>query len=395
MVSVSSWDLFQAQAEWEMSVNEYHLRRTRYVRRCRCLSLRYGGHRSRLRREDGPVSSSSLASVFDDQILVGDIKMISQVSNVRGALAIAREWITIGTVIAVAAYFDTWWLYLPAIFVIAARQHALGIIMHDATHYRLFTSRTANDRVSDLFCAFPIGLSTLGYREDHLAHHWATNTPCDPYFNLITAHAAWQWPKTNMEAARHLLAEVSGLNTLRNIKMSRPWTAYGQWRLHRREPAAAPRCRFDLLATGLFWLTIGAMLSMVGGWRLFGLLWIVPGLTFYQLFVRLRWMSEHPYRLATGQGYETQQVRGSFLERFCIAPLNVNYHLTHHLFPATPFYRLPQVHRRLLDNPDYREQANVYDSYLGRVDSIWANVVMPTRTDIEADDEHFDGKSTE
>lgn len=45
-------------------------------------------------------------------------------------------------VIALVAYFDVWWLYPPAIFIIAARQHALGIIMHDATHYRLFTSRT-------------------------------------------------------------------------------------------------------------------------------------------------------------------------------------------------------------------------------------------------------------
>lgn len=323
------------------------------------------------------MAASSLASVLDDPTLVGDVKAISKVSNARAAWAIAQEWLTIGTAIAFAMYFNAWWSYLPAIVIIGARQHALGILMHDATHFRLFTSRAANDGVSDWLCAFPIGLSTLGYRENHLDHHRATNTPDDPYYNLMVNDATWQWPKTFRQAARHLTAELTGMNTIRNLRMSHPWTALGQWMLHRHEPVLGNRCRYDLVATGAFWLIVAVVLTLVGGWKPFLLLWILPALTFYQLFVQLRWMSEHPYRLSTADGYETRQVKASPLERFCIAPLNINYHIVHHLFPGTPFYRLPQVHKRLMQSPLYREQADIFENYLGPKDSIWAELVMP------------------
>jgi fatty acid desaturase len=321
------------------------------------------------------MASSQLASIYDDTALVADVKSLSRLSDTRAVLAIVEVWLTIAATIGAAVYFDAWWSYLPAILIVASRQHALGIVMHDATHYRLFSSRRANDLISDWFCAFPTGLSTLGYREDHLAHHLATNTAGDPYYVLMNNNTVWQWPKTKLASLRHLLAESCGWNTLRNMKMSHPWTALGQYLLHRNEPAPAARVRFDLISTGLFWCLVAAVLTLVGGWWYFGLLWILPGLTFYQLFVQLRWMSEHPYRAATGDGYDTHQVRGSALERFCISPLNINFHITHHLFPATPFYRLPQVHRRLLQNAVYREQANFFATYLGSADSIWADVV--------------------
>jgi len=325
------------------------------------------------------MAPSRLASLYDDGPLVADVKSLSQLSDFRAALAIAEVWLVIAATIGAAVYFDAWWSFLPAILIVAGRQQALGVIMHDATHYRLFSSRRANDLISDWCCAFPTGLSTLGYREDHLEHHLATNTAGDPYYVLMNEITAWQWPKTKPAAFRHLLAETFGWNTLRNMKMSHPWTAWGQYLLHRNQPGQAARVRFDLISTGVFWCLVAAALALAGGWWYFAVLWIVPGLTVYQLFVRLRWMSEHPYREATGDGYETHQVRGSLLERFFISPLNVNYHITHHLFPATPFYRLPQVHRRLLESSVYRDQANFFSTYFGSADSIWADVVMNRR----------------
>jgi fatty acid desaturase len=282
----------------------------------------------------------------------------------------------IAATIAAAVYFDAWWCYLPAIVIIAGRQHALGIVMHDGTHYRLFHSRRVNDLVSDWFCAFPTGLSTLGYREDHLEHHRATNTAGDPYYVLINDISAWRWPKSKAAAMCHLLAETFGWNTLRNLKVSHPWTALGQYLLHRNEREQAARVRFDLISTAVFWCLVAGVLTFVGGWWYFAILWMVPALTCYQLFVRLRWMSEHPNREATDDGYVTHEVRGSALERFFIAPLNANYHLTHHLFPAIPFHRLPQVHRRLLQSAAFRDQPGLFSSYLGSTDSVWADVLM-------------------
>ena len=87
---------------------------------------------------------------------------------------------------------------------------------------------------------------------------------------------------------------------------------------------------------------------------------MVPGLTFYVLFIRLRWLSEHPYDRSADVGYRTRHVLGTLMERIFIEPLNVNYHTAHHLFPAVPLSNLPQVHQRLLQHPAYREESERY-----------------------------------
>ncbi len=325
------------------------------------------------------MATSAIAAMLDDPTLTADVRTLSKLSGWHVSWAIARQWLVIGVTIAFAAHYDAWWAYLPAIVIIASRQHALGIIMHDATHFRLFANRTVNDLVSDFFCAFPTGLSTLGYREQHLEHHLSTNTPDDPYYRMFQNDPVWHWPKSRGEAARQLLADVTGFNTLRSLRMQHPWTAMGQWRLHRKDDQAA-RVRRDLLLSWAFWGTVIALVTLFGGWKLFLLCWFVPGLTFYQLFIRLRWISEHPYGEATSAGYETRHVQGTWLERVTIAPLNINYHIAHHLYPAVPFYRLPAVHERLLRCPAYLEQAERFHDYLGTDHSIRAELVTPAAT---------------
>ncbi len=47
------------------------------------------------------------------------------------------------------------------------------------------------------------------------------------------------------------------------------------------------------------------------------------------------------------------------LERILVAPLNVGYHLEHHLYPSVPFYRLEELHRRLMRVDVFRNQARI------------------------------------
>lgn len=321
------------------------------------------------------MATSTVASALNDPTLTEDVRELSTLSRFQMIFALVRQWAVVAAAIAVAAYCNVWWVYLPVIVIVASRQHALGIIMHDATHYRLFKSRTANDLVSDWLCAFPTGLSTQGYREEHMEHHRHTGSHDDPYFMMFQSDAkVWGWPKSHFQAARVLLADVSGWNTLRSVRMQLPWTALGQWLKHRRD-SLGPRCLRDLICYGVFWTTTATLLTLVGGWKLFLLCWFVPALTFYQLFVRLRWISEHPFDQATGAGYVTRHVAGTWLERMTIAPLNANYHLVHHLYPSVPFYRLPAVHERLLQCPAYREQAERYHDYLGEDESVRAELI--------------------
>ena len=100
-----------------------------------------------------------------------DIRRLSVVSNWRSALTIAWQWAIIFAAATLAVWSGHWAVYILAAAVIASRQQALGILVHDATHYLLFTNRTVNDIVSDLCCGFPVSISTTLYRSTHFRHH--------------------------------------------------------------------------------------------------------------------------------------------------------------------------------------------------------------------------------
>ena len=91
--------------------------------------------------------------VLDRGALSGDVRRLSQVSNLRGALAIAREWTLIAGIIAVAVLSTDPLVWVGAGALIATRQHALLILMHDAAHGRLMRGRGLNDAVGDLLLA--------------------------------------------------------------------------------------------------------------------------------------------------------------------------------------------------------------------------------------------------
>jgi len=58
-----------------------------------------------------------------------------------------------GAIVAAIYLCERFWsplMYLLAIAIIGARQHALLILMHDGVHYRLFRNRRLNDCVSEL-----------------------------------------------------------------------------------------------------------------------------------------------------------------------------------------------------------------------------------------------------
>ena len=90
------------------------------------------------------------------------------------------NWIGIvGCVTAVA--FSTWYLHPVWLLLIAARQHALLILLHDASHFLICRSKAWNDLIGDLLCGFPFGVATRSYRANHISHHEHLNTSDDPY----------------------------------------------------------------------------------------------------------------------------------------------------------------------------------------------------------------------
>ena len=71
----------------------------------------------------------------------------------RACLSLGSQWAVIAAAI-IAGVHGPWPVKLLAVVVIATRQHALAVLMHDGSHVLFFRNRRLNDTISDVFCAF-------------------------------------------------------------------------------------------------------------------------------------------------------------------------------------------------------------------------------------------------
>ena len=92
-------------------------------------------------------------------------------------------------------------------------------------------------------------------------------------------------------------------------------------------------------------------------------LWVLPQLTVYQLITRIRNIAEHACVPNTSPLTNTRTVKASLVARMFMVPHNVQYHLEHHLFLATPWYNLPTAHKFMIEN-GATERMCIEDSYI-------------------------------
>jgi fatty acid desaturase len=316
-----------------------------------------------------------------------EIRRLSQVSNLRSVLLIASQWAVILGAGTIAVQSGHWAVYILAGALICSRQQALGILVHDATHYLLFTNRTVNDVVSDLFCAFPVGMSTTLYRHTHIQHHRFTNTEQDPDWVLQQKDADWRWPKTRREAWWLLIRSIFALNTREVAKAVAVWSPNFHL-FDRLSPA------FPLRARVLFLASTAVVFGAIYHYSLIVpalLLYTLPGVTLLNITNRMRATAEHILMPSTNELNTSRTVIPSLLERLFVAPLNINYHVEHHMFPSVPGCNLPKLHKRLMADPYFRENAHITHSYFGLRQGVLAEITKP---DGEPAESTWPGSST-
>lgn len=303
--------------------------------------------------------------------LTPEIRRLSTVSNWRSVLLIAAQWAVIAGSAALAIWSQHWAVYLLAAVVIAGRQQALGILVHEATHYHLFTNRTVNDVVSDLCLGFPVGIGTTLYRHTHQRHHRHTSTDDDPDWVLVQQDRDFHWPKTWREAWHVFWQSLCGLN------LYKMWKPYQQWSpafnlFQPLSPAYPLRARLLFVGSTALVLWI---VWRTNFWLPGFLLFVLPGYTLVNLFTRVRLVAEH---LAVPGGHElkvTRTVIPAWWERALICPLGINYHLEHHLFPSVPAYNVARLHRFLMQNDEYRSQAHIVRTYYSPTHGVLAEML--------------------
>ena len=272
------------------------------------------------------------------------IRELSRLDQFRAARAIAAEWLGIAAAIALCTCFWSLPVYLCAVVFIGARQHALLVLGHEASHFTLFKKKWRNDWAADLLLYWPMFLSVGVFRYFHQDHHRYLGTEKDKNRELWRTHTYegtlkedWQFPKT-MPALLLLLAKklafvegvvwiISGIAAM----FVRPEYRKRSWLY------AAVRSVYYALVALLIWrsnVTVEFLLY-----------WIIPYCTWHIAIQYIRIICEHSAIPSSTPPYHlTRTTIPCLWEKLLIIPRNIGYHHEHHWFPSVPFYNLPKLH---------------------------------------------------
>lgn len=239
-----------------------------------------------------------------------------------------------GLILAVGALISAgvpgWWVLLPVQGVLVV---FLFTLEHEATHRTPFASARLNDRVGRA-AGFLLLLPFEWFRYFHLAHHRWTNIPGkDP-------ELAGEKPETLGRWVWH----VSGLpywgSQVRLLAALVRGRAEGDYLPEGAKGRIVAEARG--MMAGYLGVAVTLLWSPVLLW-----VWVVPVLL-GQPFLRLYLLAEHGDCPRVANMF--QNTRTTFTNRVVrFLAWNMPYHVEHHVWPAVPFHRLPEVHGLMRD----------------------------------------------
>jgi fatty acid desaturase len=208
---------------------------------------------------------------------------------------------------------------LLAIFAVACGYRGLENLVHGASHDYMSRNRRINDLIGDLLFAAPVGQTVEAFRRTHLIdHHGSFGAEVDPCWRRMAAHP-------DVIAGR--LPGVAGMRPLALIP-ALLWQAafvYG--------PAA---------------LIVGPAKALVA----YGLVAPLSLLVILPVIRTFAESGEHDY----ADGSATSVLERTFDNRgainYAVHLFGDDMHLTHHLAPGVPQWRLKQLHDWLLANEE-------------------------------------------
>lgn len=292
----------------------------------------------------------------------GDIRALSERSNVMGALLVLHCWAVIAGAVALFAIWPNPLTGLLAVMLIGSRQLGLAILMHEAAHNALFKSRRLNDIVGEWMCGRPIMAELHAYRHYHLQHHRHTQTDKDP--DLVLSE---KFPTSKASLRRKFIRDLTGQTGVKQLLAQIAMTvrlAGDDDAIEAAKPdmAQAFKSRHLFMSLPIF-AAVMVVMGLFGDWWYGLAFWLLPYLTWFQLVLRVRNIAEHG---ATERSENPlRNVRTTLagpVTRALVAPYWVNYHLEHHMVMHVPCWRLPHMHA-LLGRGDAGIAMNVAPSY--------------------------------
>lgn len=295
----------------------------------------------------GPASVSADAALANKELAERGSNAIvrGKIDPVRPAFDIAFDWALI-VLAAQCLYCFGVATALPALFVIANRQRALGNLLHEAGHRNLYRAPRFNDFVARVFLA-PALLADLDrYRATHARHHAMLGMPAHDPDYIVPATARfpdwWLTYRRLLLCPKGWFASVFGHAIDRNVSAKQRLKLFG------------------------WWVAVWALLASTAGLRYAGVFvasWYFAKATGFHAITVLREMCDH-YGMQPGGIYSfTRDIVARRRWRWLVHPHNNSYHLTHHLMPSVPYYRLPAAWKTVSCLPSYRARGILCTAY--------------------------------
>lgn len=292
---------------------------------------------------------------------------LQQLNRLRPAVA-ARDtallWLQILLAWTVAALYPTVWCAVLMACAVGNRYYALYIIGHDGLHRRLHESHRVNDWWNDVLLTGPLGAITRLNRRNHMTHHGTLAQSADPDFykyqrRATSGLAAYLWSLTGLPLVWNAVRNVYAGNRATDATV----TASRGMKYHASD-----------LCTIVGWqIVLVGGLTLTFGWWGYFLMWLAPVYAFTYAADIARVFCEHSVLDAEDSecGLVDRLVtfQSSWLERQFFAPMNMNHHVAHHLWPSIPYYNLPQATKLAYaraGGPQYSQPAPRWQgSYVG------------------------------
>ena len=265
---------------------------------------------------------------------LGRLRPLRPVADALGCWAgIIAAWTAV-------ALWTTPWAVALAFPIVGTRFYGLFIIGHDGIHRRLLPNRRANDLFNDIVCLGPIGAITRINSRNHLLHHRHLASEEDPDRHRHTC--------LNKATRSDYLAFLTGLANL--------VPAVSNVFLRGGPGGGGVRSRYSARDVAVI---VGWQAALVGGltlaigWWAYPLLWLLPVYVHTYLADMVRTFLEHSHPESDEKADEHRLITytSNPLERAFFAPMRMNYHTAHHLWPSIPYYNLPTADRELRSLP--------------------------------------------
>jgi fatty acid desaturase len=286
---------------------------------------------------------------------------------------VAFCWAAIIAAWTVAAWFPAWWVCAVAAVVVGTRYYALFIIGHDGLHRRLFPTQHVNDLFNDAVILGPLGAITRLNNRNHLLHHRHLGNQTDPDRHRHACvnkadRLALIGFLTGVTSVVRAVYQVFFARTDRGVQTAEDRDVTVE---QRAEQPDGYQLR-DVIILGTWQVVLITGLTWAFGWWGYPLMWLLPVYVFTFLADNFRSFVEHSHPEADHHADHHRLItfESSPVERLFVAPMNMNYHVAHHLWVGIPYYRLPEADREMGLHP-LNAELERRGSYLGYLIRYW------------------------